>query len=107
MLEIESNLQVVCIASMRVCKENLAEALQIFQTLRAASLQEPNCLRYELHQDIDDPEMFTFIEYYRDLEAFNFHCEQMHTKHYVEEVLPSLVEDFNFSIHHEVSLING
>ncbi|WP_151192899.1 putative quinol monooxygenase [Cysteiniphilum sp. JM-1] len=105
MLKIVSNSEVICIASMRVRKENLAQVLAIFQTLKSASAQEPDCLRYELHQDIDDPEVFTFIEYYRDMAAFDFHCEQTYTKHYVDEVLPNLVEDFKYSLHHEVALV--
>lgn len=35
--------------------------------------KEPGCLRYDLLQDVEDPNKFLFIEEYRDEEAFQAH----------------------------------
>ena len=50
---------------------------EAFKRLAAGVIEqtrkEPGCLRYDLLQDTEDPNIFLFIEEYKDEEAFQTH----------------------------------
>ncbi|MBP9743213.1 MAG: antibiotic biosynthesis monooxygenase [Burkholderiales bacterium] len=94
---------IVCIAKLIVKKDKLVEALEVFAKLNQISPQEPGCLRYELHQDMENPLIFTFIDRFKDNEAFEFHCAQEYTVNYFDNILPNLVDSMEITTHHEVN----
>jgi quinol monooxygenase YgiN len=59
--------------------EQADEVEQMFRELRAASLQEPGCLGYEVCRgDADAAGTFVLYEKWRDAAALDEHYEQVH-----------------------------
>lgn len=95
---------VVCIAILTAKEDKVDELLKVLYELKKLSPKEPGCLRYELHQDEENPRKFTFVDRFRNHEAFLFHCEQDYTKRYFDEIIPSLVESMDITTHREIQL---
>lgn len=57
------------------------ELIQLFAKLASTSRKEPGCLRYELYQDIDTPEILTMIEEWDSQEHLDAH---LHTAHFLK-----------------------
>lgn len=60
---IEAGLRVVDAEAFKKLASNVIEQTR----------KEPGCLRYDLFQDAEDPNVFLFIEEYKDEEAFQMH----------------------------------
>ena len=58
------------IENMRVCAEK--------------SNQEPGCIRYEVMQDVDDPSMFCLFQVFQDTDAYQYHQDAEHHRHWIE-----------------------
>jgi len=48
------------------------------RTMLAATRSEPGCIRYDLMQDIEDPEHLTFVEEWENREALAAHFKTAH-----------------------------
>lgn len=58
--------------------EDADEAEALFRELRAASVNEPGVVRFEVGRSIDDPSVFALWEVYRDRAAFDAHGASEH-----------------------------
>jgi len=68
-------------------KAGHAEAMKVFLlALVSESIKEPACLQYDLHQSVDEENMFIFHEIWEGEEGLNIHNEQLHLKQFVENV---------------------
>lgn len=103
-MNIKKNNNVICIAKIIAKKNKLEEVLRVFAELKRLSPKETGCIRYELHQNQDNPLDFTFIDRFKDLTAFDFHCEQEYTKKYFDEILPSITESIEITLHNEIEI---
>ena len=56
---------------------------EVFAVMREASLREPGCLAYEIHEAAEDPNVFFIYERYVDADAWRFHQS---TEHFEREV---------------------
>lgn len=63
-------------------KEELLEELQKVQ---AASQKEPGCIKFDLHQSIED-DTFFFYEVWRDAQAIEEHIQMEHYLAYREKI---------------------
>lgn len=90
-MKIVENHNYICIAKLVAKEDKLDELLQIFKQLKDLSPQEKGCIRYELHQDQENPNIFTFVDRFFDKEAFDYHCNQDYTIKYFDDILPQLV----------------
>ena len=92
---------VTVIASF-TAKPGKSEALTAaLQSLIKPTRQEPGNLRYELHHQLDEPDVITMVEKFKDLEAFETHK----TKPYLIEFLEKsteLAESSSVTVHREV-----
>ena len=104
-MKIIKNTYLICIATLKAKENKTDELLSVFSQLKKLSPAEPGCLRYELHQSEEDPSVFTFIDRFKDQAAFEFHCDQDYTKHFFDEVIPSLVDSMEISTHKEIELV--
>ncbi|MGB6690681.1 MAG: putative quinol monooxygenase [Terracidiphilus sp.] len=94
--------QVVCVAEFRALEGKTEELIDALHVLIKPTHEEAGCLRYELNQRADDERGITFIEKWKDREAFDQHCVTSYIKHYFNEVRPSLVESFEVKLYHEI-----
>jgi quinol monooxygenase YgiN len=94
--------QLVCVAEFRALEGKTDELIDALHVLIKPTHQEAGCVRYELNQRADDERGITFIEKWKNREAFDQHCATSYIKHYFDEVRPSLVESFEVKLYHEI-----
>lgn len=71
------------------CVEELkAELLKLIEPTR----EETGCLRYNLHQDNQDPTLFLFYETWKDADCLEKHMNTEHFKKYVTAVADLIKE---------------
>ena len=59
------------VVSLKVREDRLDEFLRAIDVNSQASLRdEPGCLRFDVHRQVDDPTRFVLYEIYRDERAF-------------------------------------
>jgi quinol monooxygenase YgiN len=71
----EINLTVI-IKSKPECREELKS---ILKNLVDNSTKETACLQYDLHQNIEDPNVFIFHEVWKNKEGLDLHKEQLYS----------------------------
>jgi quinol monooxygenase YgiN len=75
-----SSSPVVVVATIQVKPGNEDEALAAFNASIPPTHEEPGCLRYALHRDLDDPTRFVFVEQWASAEALAAHGATPHLK---------------------------
>lgn len=94
---------IVCIAQFKPKTGKRDELIQALSELIPLSKGEPGCLRYELHQSVENPEIITFIDRFKDQSAFDFHCETEYIKKHFDEILPGLTDSIEITLHREIT----
>jgi quinol monooxygenase YgiN len=94
--------QVVCVAEFRAFEGKTDALVEALHVLMHPTHQEPGCIRYELNQRIDDPRWITYIEKWKDNDAFDQHCNGPRITHYFNVVRPDLVESFEVKLYQEI-----
>lgn len=94
--------QVVCVAEFRALEGKTEDLINALHILIEPTVKEPGCVRYELNQRVDDPRRITFIEKWKDQEAFDRHCAMPYIKDFFDNVRPGLVEDFEVKLYQEI-----
>ena len=90
-----------------VCKAKLISGVKIEEYLILAreviskTRKEKGCIMYTLHEDINDPTIFTMIEEWADEEALNQHNKSEHVLKIVPE-LRKLRESTEINMYREV-----
>ncbi len=96
--------EIVCIAHLEAKEGQKDKLLQVLQSLIKPSRSEPGCMSYQLHSSPENPNMFTFIDKFKDQEAFDFHCEAPHIKEAFDNLIPPLVDSMVITLHQEISI---
>lgn len=103
-MKIKKSEQVICIATLVAKEDRVDDLLKVLYELKQLSPKEAGCLRYELHQDDENPLKFTFIDRFKDAKAFEYHCAQEYTIHYFDNIIPKLVDFMEITTHKEIEL---
>jgi len=75
------------VAGNTVKKEKIEEFILLAQKLvEATNKYDEGCIHYELYQDINNPQVLTFIEEWESMDALNKHMDADHFK----EIVPKL-----------------
>lgn len=69
----------------------IPEMISALEGNASHSRQEPDCLKWEWSQHIDDPSKFAIYEIYTDREAFLAHKASSHFAAWVEASTPCIV----------------
>lgn len=94
--------EIVCIAHL-TAKEGQREALlRVLQDLIKPSRSESGCLSYYLHTSLENPNLFTFVDRFKDQEAFDYHCETPYIKEAFDNLIPPLIDAMEITLHHEL-----
>ncbi|WAJ33006.1 antibiotic biosynthesis monooxygenase [Arthrobacter sp. FX8] len=75
-------------ARYEVAPENFPKVVELLESVRSRSLQEPGCRMYEFHLSADDPSVIFILEQYEAAEDFDRHCS---TPHFIEIVKAQIV----------------
>ena len=86
-----------------VAKEGKAdELLQAMYALIKPTRQEEGCLRYELHQSVNNPRECTMIERFKGEKALDFHIAQPYFQQFAETTLKTIVENSSVKFYKEI-----
>lgn len=82
------------VVAQYVVKEGQEDTVvRLMRSNAEASRQEPDCLEFSVHQDVDNPRRILLFERYTDEEAFQAHRQTPHFRDVVErQVVPLLQE---------------
>ena len=70
----------VILGTIKVKTEHLATFLVHVRAHAEASAREPGCVRYDVLQDVDDPQTICLYEVFRSEEALHVHHQQDYYK---------------------------
>lgn len=98
---LKNDTQLVCIAKFIAIKGEEDKLIKNLHGLIRLTTREGGCLRYELNQSIDNPEIITFIEKWFDKETFDAHCAKDYIVNFFKGGNPDYVESFDVSLHKE------
>jgi quinol monooxygenase YgiN len=104
-MKMNTGKEIVCIAHLEAKEGKKDQLLQILKNLIKPSKNEPGCISYQLHSSPENPNLFTFIDKFKDQEAFDYHCETAHIKDAFDNLIPPLVEKMSITLHQELSFI--
>lgn len=91
----------VCTAQMKIKAGMMENFLNSIVKMVVLTRQEAGCLRYEVHQDLDNAEQIIFIERFKDKVAFEAHCTSHYIQHFFNDVVPKMVDEVKFSTYSE------
>lgn len=98
---LKNETQLVCIARFVAKKGEEEKLIANLHGLIRLTTQEGGCLRYELNQHVEKPEVITFIEKWYDQETFDVHCAKQYIVDFFKGGNPDHVESFDVSLHKE------
>lgn len=76
----------ICVIAKAIYKDGLAnEAIELFSDLIDEVRNEEGCIKYELHQDVNDENVLAVIEEWETLEHLQEHAK---TEHYLKKIPP-------------------
>lgn len=76
------------VAKSYVKPEKVQEFMGLCKNLVEATLKEEGCIDYGLHQELDNPEILTFLEEWKDEKSLDKHLNSNHFK----EIFPLISE---------------
>ncbi|EIM1707837.1 putative quinol monooxygenase [Aeromonas dhakensis] len=79
---------VIVIAQLEAIPEFAPQFRAALEPLIAATLQEAGCLRYQLHQDLDNPHCWMLYEVWESDAALSAHQGQPHFTEFVATAEP-------------------
>lgn len=74
------------VAKSIIHQDKIDEIIKLSKQLIEASRKEPGCISYEMYQDINDLSVFTMIETWESLGAFDKHGKSEHVKRIVPKL---------------------
>lgn len=66
------------IAQQFIKPEHMETVAPLYRQIVEETIKEPGCISYVLHQDINDPTHFVFIEEWKDQAALDIHMNSPH-----------------------------
>jgi len=73
------------------------------EQLVAETLKEPGCLRYELHQSLQDPGLLVFVESWQSEEYWRAHMEGTAMRRFIDSGARQLIEKLDLHRMQEVT----
>jgi len=73
----------ICLTALIKSKpEHTAEVLQALENMVVQTRKEPACLQYDLHQSLDDANLFVFYEIWENSEGLDLHFQQPYIREF-------------------------
>ncbi|QUJ70438.1 antibiotic biosynthesis monooxygenase (plasmid) [Photobacterium sp. GJ3] len=93
----------ITVVATLVAKENKTEILKnALSALIVPSREEDGCIRYDLHQSIENPAKFTVLEEYQNQSALDYHNSQPYLSHLINQ-LDTLAENVDIATYLTIS----
>jgi len=78
--------EIVVVGSLKARPDQVEEARQVLAGLVEPTHAEAGCILYALHQGVDDPTRFAFVERWASREAIDAHLASPHVAALLERV---------------------
>lgn len=92
------NTELVGVATF-TAKTGKSDALRkALSDLLEPTRREEGCLHYTLNESLNNPNVFTMIERFKNRNAFDFHCNEPYILHFQENILHELVDSNSISV---------
>ena len=72
--------QLVVVVHMLFVRGETGAAIDAFTPAIELSQQEPGCIKFAAHQDVDDPDVLVVVEQWESKEAHDSHLKQPHVQ---------------------------
>ncbi|MGJ1267527.1 putative quinol monooxygenase [Sphingobacterium spiritivorum] len=79
-------------AIIKAKREYRDEVLEILKNMVSKTMQESACQKYDLHEDLEDPNRFVFYEIWQDQQGLDIHNQQSYILDFVADVPEKLQE---------------
>lgn len=80
-------MNIIVVATLKVKKEFKDEIYNTLVELYTQTHKNDNgCIQYELHQDLEDENSFTFIETWENMSLLEEHSNKQHFLDFVEKI---------------------
>lgn len=76
----DTNKPFAVIVKTEIQVDRIAEFLKMIEINAVESRKEPGCLRFDVVRSQEIPNQFFFYELYKNVDAFNYHKQQLHFK---------------------------
>ena len=96
--------EVVCIATFVAEEGKENELHNALYVLIEPTRKEGGCLRYELHQNLEDFNEFTVVEKFKDMDAFYFHGNQPYLENF-KSIVPVLAASIDVNVYKELTIL--
>ncbi|KEY59261.1 putative quinol monooxygenase [Serratia sp. DD3] len=83
--------EVKVVALITATPEHRTAVEQALRAMVAPSRAEAGCLQYDLHQEVDHPDAYVFIERWASAQALQEHTETNHFRAFLAELEGKLV----------------
>jgi quinol monooxygenase YgiN len=93
---------IVLIVHMTIKPGNAEECIRLLKAQAAESLKEPGCLRFLVHQSIENSLHFLLYEQYKDEAALQQHRASPHFARYIKEGIDPLIESRTRELYQQV-----
>ena len=94
--------EIVCVATFTAKDGKANELQEAMYALIEPTRKEAGCIRYELNQSLDNPNIFTMIERFKDKDAFESHSNQPHLENFKENAIKDLVKSMSINLYNEL-----
>jgi len=74
----------VIIAKVEIYPDKVEIVIKEFSELISKTRTEDGCLKYDLHRDVENSNVFWFYEHWENEESQNKHMNSKHLKEYLE-----------------------
>ena len=82
-----------------ICKVgHEGDARRVILECVAPTKNEPGCMEYTIQASTQNPQMFVFIERWKDQAALELHVKTTHFLHMVEQLAPLLERGFEVEV---------
>ena len=79
--------QIVIVAKVTIKEEFTQEVYPLLETLhKQTHANDFGCRQYDLHKDLENPNSFTFIETWENMELLDTHMQKEHFLSFVKKV---------------------
>lgn len=92
----------ICTATFVAKPGMINQLIEQLAKLIPHTRQEAGCIRYEMHQDLENPDAIFFIEKFQDKTAFEMHLGMDYVRNFLDSHLPKLVENVQISTYKEL-----
>ena len=95
------NENLICVARFTAKDGRLDDLKRALSALVPLTRQEEGCISYALHADLQDPNILTMIERFRDRDAFDLHSQSPYLQDFLK-IAGTLAETIQVNLYGEI-----